>query len=184
MKHQLLLFFLLITIEQVSAQTISRTVFPTNGINYTDSNIQVSATIGETFTQTFLTNDIIASQGFQQVDSLSALYLYLTFFIQGYYIDNYKMKAVLYNSGIGSDTTITDTVEVRIINSTPPYLVKQSIKSLLHTDGKLNCKLNPMLLGGSYYISLHHRNIIETWSANPIVFNRNTYYDFSISEGN
>lgn len=170
--------------EHLTAQTISRSVFPTNGINYTDSNIQVSSTIGETFTQTFLTNDIIASQGFQQADSLSALLLYLTFFIEGYYIDNHKMKAVLYNSGISSDTNITDTVEVRIINSTPPYLVRQSLKSLLHTDGKLNCKLNPMLLGGSFYISLHNRNIIETWSANPIFFNKNTYYNFSITEGN
>jgi len=168
--------------EQISAQSISRSVFPTNWINYTDSNIQVNATIGETFTQTFLTNNIIASQGFQQVDSLSALSLYLTCFIQGYYISNHKMMSVLYNSGISSDTNITDTVEVRIINSTPPYLVRQKIKSLLYTNGKLNCKLNPMLSGGSYYISLSHRNIFETWSAHPIFFNKNTYYDFSISE--
>jgi hypothetical protein len=181
MKHQLLLFFLLITMEQLSAQTISRSVFPTNGINYTDSNIQVSATIGETFTQTFLTNDITASQGFQQADSLSTLSLHLTFFIQGYYLHNYQMKPVLYNSGISSDTSITDTVEVRIINPAPPYLVRQTIKALLHTNGKLNCTLNPMLLGNSYYISLHHRSIIETWSAHPITFSKNTYYDYSVS---
>lgn len=170
--------------EHISAQTISRSVFPTNGINYTDSNIQVSATIGETFTQTFLTNDIIASQGFQQVDSLSALSLYLTFFIQGYYLQNYQMKPVLYNSGISSDTSITDTVEVRILNAAPPFLVRQKVKALLHTNGKLNCTLNPMLLGNSYYISLHHTSIIETWSAHPITLSKNTYYDFSISEGN
>jgi hypothetical protein len=168
--------------EQLSAQTISRSVFPSIGINYTDSNIQVNATIGETFTQAYQTNDIIASQGFQQVDSLNPLSLYLTFFIQGYYIGNHKMNAVLYNSGISSDTTITDTVEVSIINANPPYLIRQKVKSILYTDGKFNCKLNPFLSGGSYYISLSHRNVFETWSAHPIYFNKNTYYDFSIAE--
>ena len=180
MKNQLLLLFFLITMEQLSAQTISRSVFPSIGINYTDSNIQVNATMGETFTQAFQTNNIIASQGFQQVDSLNKLSLYLTFFIQGYYIGNHKMMSVLYNSGVSSDTNITDTVEVRIINSTPPYLIKQKVKSILYTDGKLNCELNPFLSGGSYYISLRHRNMFETWSAHPIFFNKNTYYDFSI----
>ena len=94
------------------------------------------------------------------------------------------MNAVLYNSGISSDTTITDTVEVSIINANPPYLIRQKVKSILYTDGKFNCKLNPFLSGGSYYISLSHRNVFETWSAHPIYFNKNTYYDFSIAEWN
>ena len=181
MKHQLLLICLFITMQQVNAQTISRYVIPTNGSEYKDSNIHVSATVGETFTYTLNNNIITATQGFQQPDSLGLDTLHLTFFIQGYYINNHQMSPALFNSGICSDASITDTVEVSIINSTAPYAVRQTTKAVLHTDGKLDCTFHPMLLGNSYYISLRHRSIVETWSANPITLSKNTYYDFSTS---
>lgn len=181
MKNLLILICFISTTQYLTAQSISRSVLPSYGGNYTDSNLQVSYTIGETFTQTLSTNDIIATQGFQQPDSLSPIALHLTFFIQGYYINNHEMSPALYNSGIGSDLDIVDTVEVNIINATSPYAVRQTIKAVLHTDGKLHCTLNPMLLGNSYYISLRHRSIVETWSANPIPLIKNTYYDFSTS---
>ena len=59
----ILLICLLITMQQVNAQTISRYVIPTNGSEYKDSNIHVSATIGETFTYTLNNNNITATQG-------------------------------------------------------------------------------------------------------------------------
>ena len=52
MKHLLILSYLLISLHTLSAQTISRYVIPTNGSEYKDSNIHVSATVGETFTFT------------------------------------------------------------------------------------------------------------------------------------
>ena len=54
--------------QQVNAQTISRYVIATNGSEYKDSNLHVSATIGETFTFTLNNNNITATQGFQQPD--------------------------------------------------------------------------------------------------------------------
>ena len=181
MKNLLLLFCLISTTQYLAAQSISRSVLPSHGGNYTDSNLQVSYTIGETFTQTLSTNDVIATQGFQQPDSLSPIALHLTFFIQGYYINNHQMSPTLFNSGIGSDMDIVDTVEVNIIHASSPYAVAQTTKAVLHIDGKLHCTFHPMLLGSSYYISLRHRSIVETWSANPITLNKNTYYDFSTS---
>ena len=68
MKNLLILICVLLFQKQLSAQTISRYVIPTNGSEYKDSNIHVSATIGETFTFTLNNNNITATQGFQQPD--------------------------------------------------------------------------------------------------------------------
>ena len=68
MKHLLILSYLLISLHTLSAQTISRSVISTIGSECQDSNIHVSATVGETFTYTLNNNNITATQGFQQPD--------------------------------------------------------------------------------------------------------------------
>jgi hypothetical protein len=35
--------------------------------------------------------------------------------------------------------------------------------------------------GQTYYIKVNHRNVIETWSANPVLFSQTTSYDFTTS---
>ena len=68
MKYNLILLCFLLSLQQLYAQSISRYVIATNGSEYKDSNIDVSATIGETFTSTLNNNNITAPQGFQQPD--------------------------------------------------------------------------------------------------------------------
>ena len=68
MKYNLILLCFLLSLKQLSAQSISRSVISTIGSEYKDSNIHISATIGETFTFTLNNNNITATQGFQQPD--------------------------------------------------------------------------------------------------------------------
>jgi hypothetical protein len=179
MKHTLTIIILLFSLQTLSAQTISRSVIPTTGGHYADSNLQVSYTIGEPITHTLSNGNIILTQGFQQPDSLVSISLHLTCFIQGYYLWNGEMQPALYNQGVSNDPYLTDTVEIQILESTPPYQVVQSTQALLHTNGSMTCKLNPSLFGHAYYIALQHRNAIETWSAAPVQMTGNTAYNFS-----
>ena len=179
MKY-ILIFLLSISITISSqAQTISRYVIPTTGGEYNSNQLQVSYTIGEPITKTVSNGNIILTQGFQQPDSMVAITLHLTCFIQGYYLWNGEMQPALYNQGVSNDPYLTDTVEIQILASTPPYQGVQSTQALLHTNGSMTCKLNPSLFGHAYYIALQHRNAIETWSAAPVQMSGNTAYNFS-----
>ena len=68
MKYKILstLVILCVISSKLHAQTISRSVIPTNGGYYAGSSIQVSYTLGETFTKTLSQGNIILTQGFQQ----------------------------------------------------------------------------------------------------------------------
>jgi hypothetical protein len=112
--------------QQVSAQTISRYVIATYGSEYKDSNIQVSATIGETFTYTLNNNNITATQGFQQPDDVPGggnVAVNLKLFLHGYYDNNGLMQKVLYNQGEVSDPTsaLADSVTVELHRSVPIF---------------------------------------------------------------
>jgi len=54
-----------------------------------------------------------------------------------------------------------------------------SEKAILHTDGTALVQFPGATLGNSYYVSIKHRNSIETWSAAPITLSSTTSYDFS-----
>jgi hypothetical protein len=179
MKHFFLLSGFLLSLQALNAQTISRSVIAAQGGHYADSALQVSYTVGEPITQTLSAVNLMLTQGFQQPDSMVSISLNITCFIQGYYLWNGEMQPVLYNQGISTDLSVTDTLGVQIIEANPPYNVVQNLQAILHTNGTLSCKLNPSLFGHAYYIALQHRNAVETWSANPVTINGNTAYNFS-----
>jgi len=55
-----------------------------------------------------------------------------------------------------------------------------SVKTILNKNGTVTCTFPPV--SGLYYVVVKHRNAIETWSANPVVFNTTpVYYNFSTS---
>ena len=78
--------------------------------------------------------------------------LNLTIFIQGFYDS-------------GTDAMITDTVRVKIRNSSSPYAIVDSAKGILSTSGTVALSFNNISNGVNYYIQLKHRNTIETWSS-------------------
>ncbi|MEO8148243.1 MAG: M36 family metallopeptidase [Bacteroidia bacterium] len=105
--------------------------------------------------------------------------LNLTAFLQGYYIGSSTMTAALYDLGLSTDPTATDTIEVNLWsagslgNSNPDH----SYKTIIHSNGSAVVSLGAV--NGNYYIAVKHRNAIETWSANPVTIASSTAYNFS-----
>jgi hypothetical protein len=102
-------------------------------------------------------------------------------FLEGFYKGNGSMAPTLSDLEIINDITATDSVQVNLwsagslSNASPDY----NAKVILHTDGTASVQFPGATLGNSYYVSIKHRNSIETWSAAPILISSNTSYDFS-----
>ncbi len=115
-------------------------------------------------------------------DSIIKVNNYSTFsiktYLEGYYAGNGLLQSVLFNQGQNLPITLSDTVTVELHEPTYPYTVYSSRKELLETNGNISTIL-PSLTAQSKYISIKHRNSIETWSANPVLLSQNTQYDFT-----
>ncbi len=104
--------------------------------------------------------------------------LNLKAFLQGYYLSGSTMQPVLYNQGVSSDMTLTDTVEVLVYDASAPHTQVASQNVVLLTDGTVTCSLPP--LTGLYYIGIRSRNTLLTWSANPVLLGTTpATYDFT-----
>lgn len=108
----------------------------------------------------------------------NALRLNLKLFIEGYYQGTQKMEPVLLNTGLDMHPNICDTIIVEIHASTAPYALLTTTNAILKTDGNAAVYLPNGLLGGSYYIVVKGRNMIETWSKLPVVLTTTTSYSF------
>ena len=107
--------------------------------------------------------------------------LNLKVFFEGFYVANGLMKAVLFENNSSADPTSCDTITVELHNATAPYTIFISTSGILHTNGNINIMLPALVINNSYYIVIHHRNSLETWSKNPIFFNSTSMsFDFTI----
>jgi len=106
------------------------------------------------------------------------LTLNLKLYVQGYYESAGLMKPALYNQGFIANTNISDVIFVELRKAIPPYEMVANSSPFLNTDG--SCTTTFQVLTGFYYIVIKHRNSIETWSADPVLFTTLTVnYDFS-----
>ena len=106
--------------------------------------------------------------------------LNLKLYLQGYYdAGSGFMQPVLLNQGVGSSITETDTITVELHNPGSPYAIVSSAKAVLRTDGTVSLNFTPV--SGSYYIVVKHRNVMQTWSANPVSVDPSfeSFYDFT-----
>ena len=94
----------------------------------------------------------------------------LKVFIEGFFINNGKMKAVLYDRGMSSDSTTCDSITVELRDPVQPHSIVVSVSTLLHTNGKAVIVFPHTIFNQSYYVVVRHRNSIETWSKNPVLF--------------
>lgn len=81
---------------------------------------------------------------------------------------------------------VPDTLSVYMRNTVAPYEIVDSAK--VYTDAalpdfyKIVISFENIIQGSTYYLTVNHRNSIETWSANPIMINSDTtVYDFTSS---
>lgn len=102
--------------------------------------------------------------------------------IEGYYnLENSQMNSILYNLNITADTSLVDSLSIKIwhpddlVDSLPTF----TVNALINKNGIVNLSLPISLVGGYYYISLNHKNSLETWSANTVKLMPNSTYDFS-----
>ncbi len=109
--------------------------------------------------------------------------LNITTFLEGFYTGNGTMRANLYDLGISTNDTETDSVDVNLwsvanlSSSTPDF----TVRSVLHTNGTLTAVFPGATLNNSYYVALKHRNSLEIWSAAPVTIASTTNHDFSSS---
>jgi hypothetical protein len=86
------------------------------------------------------------------------------------------MLPVLSNQGIGSNPSLTDSIDVILRQPTSPYAIAATKRVALNTNGTAVAILP--ILTGSYYIVVKHRNALETWSALPVSASIGSY-DFT-----
>lgn len=110
--------------------------------------------------------------------NIPSVQLNLGLFIEGYYTDVNEMRPVLANSSISSNLLECDSVEVELRGMNSPYAVFANYTTVLRTDGLASLSLPISFLGGTYYIVVKGRNLIETWSKIPVTLTALTNYNF------
>jgi hypothetical protein len=138
----------------VSLSGASITISPTTTTTYTVTGTNTANGCTNTATRVITVNNCSST-------------LNLKCFIQGYMNTTTTMRPCLFNQGVSTSSTITDTINVQLRNSTSPYTIVSSIKAILNTNGTAVCTFNPITTG-SYYLVVNHRNSIQTWSLNPV----------------
>jgi hypothetical protein len=162
----------------VSFNGTSATSFTVN------SNSQITATVpagATTGTISVTVNEVcttVSSTPFTVNDS--TITLNLNVFVEGFYLGNGLMQAVLFDQNIVTDPTVCDYITVELRESLNPLNpVVSSITTILHIDGTAQITLPSTINGGDYYIVIKHRNTIETWSKVPVTFTSVTNFDFT-----
>ncbi|GBL36081.1 hypothetical protein EMGBS15_16760 [Filimonas sp.] len=103
--------------------------------------------------------------------------LNLKLYLEGYYTGAGLMTATLSNQGIGTNQTITDSIDVDLYDTSLSYI--ETTKTVLNTNGTASCSF-VYALPGNYYVVIRQRNCIETWSALPIFLTAiPSTYDFT-----
>ncbi|MEO6695104.1 MAG: hypothetical protein ABIY50_12880, partial [Ignavibacteria bacterium] len=77
---------------------------------------------------------------------------------------------------------ITDTAKVYLRNTSTPYTIVDSSKAILDSNGMGSFTFSNAVNGTPYYLAMHHRNSIETWSASGKTFTSGLLsYNFTLS---
>ena len=100
-------------------------------------------------------------------------------FIEGFYEGNGLMVSSVSPVDYPG---ICDTINVELHEVSAPHSVAFSVKNVIHKNGTGSFVFPSTALGKFYYIVVHHRNAIETWSAGPVLFNSITNFDFTVSK--
>ena len=163
----------------VSGTQVTNTTTATASGSYTWSNNGQTYTVSGTYTGNEVNCEIQVLN--LTITPVIAGILNLKVYLEGYYISGGQMRSALVNSGVSSNSSISDTIKIQLRSHSSPNTVVLSTDILLSTNGIATLTIPENLLGGNYYIAVYHRNSLETWSTNPILFAMNTSYDFTIS---
>jgi subtilisin-like proprotein convertase family protein len=96
--------------------------------------------------------------------------LNLKVLIQGLYSGNGHMNPALYTAEMSANPVASDSVTVELHNTTSPFAQVMSAKGIMNNSGNVTLVFPSSVSGNSYYLAIRHRNSIETWSKNPVLF--------------
>jgi len=173
--------FCLVTLI-LSKFSFSQEVISTGGDYFIYQNgPSVSLTIGEGVAETYILNEGILTNGFQQPPGKNNP-LDITVFLQGLYASASMMNPAMDEVEPRWGPTIADHITVELHDASDYSKKIASVGDIvLNTDGTALLSL-PYHINGNYYITIKHWNSIETVSAHPISFaGGTTSYDFSDS---
>lgn len=98
---------------------------------------------------------------------------------------NIDLKLILFIEGFYNsflNSMVSDTVKIYLRNSTSPFSIKDSSKSFISSNGTGTFYFSNADVNTFYYLSLRHRNSIETWSSQTVLFSEASLsYNFSSS---
>ncbi|MEO8664013.1 MAG: YCF48-related protein [Ignavibacteria bacterium] len=141
------------------------------GLSWTSSNPGGSTTVGLSLpdknTWYTIGDRNTYFQVWRKLDNITSISLNLTMEIEGFW---------------NGTTMVGDTVTVQLRSSTAPYAVIDQSKEFVNKNGYATYEFNSAP-SGSYYITLQHRNALETWSSAPVAMTAggNIGYDFTTS---
>lgn len=116
------------------------------------------------------------------VDSCS-IALHVKLFLQGFYAGSGQLASALFNQGVSSNPFHCDSVAVSLHEPNFPYAVLETKQVMLDVNGQAQAYFltTPP---GTYYVSITHRNSIQTFLNTPIVLGpTTTMYDLTLSSG-
>ena len=116
--------------------------------------------------------------------------LNLNALIEGYYLGGGLMQPVMYNAieialgGSYPNTTDCDTITVELHDQLSPGIVVPDgvSQAMLHIDGTALVTFPGTIQGGSYWIVVKNRTMVETWSSQPVTFGPTTSYNFTVMD--
>ena len=116
-----------------------------------------------------------------QIDEFcNGVALNLKVIIEGFYLGNGTMAAVADPTNFPN---LCDTITVELHNELSPYALMQSVVSTIDINGNGQFLFPGDVLNNSYYIVIRHRQTIEIWSKNPVLFNTPVVsFDFTTPE--
>jgi hypothetical protein len=170
-KHLFSLVIGIIVLQSANSfsQSLSPKVTPAAGAVFNGGAYALSWTLGESFYKTLQSGNTTITQGFQQPYILLKIFN-LKVFLQGFYTGNGMMQPVLYSNALSNDETACDSITVELHDATNYDNVIASATDILHTDGNATFRFPWAIGNNAYYIVIRHRNSIETWSKNPVLF--------------
>ena len=158
--------FILASQVYLNGSSVAFTIVNDNKITFT---IPVGANTG--YLQ--ITNNCFLGQ------SPTPLYIFPTqvqlnikMLIEGFCKVNGKMQPIL-------TATTCDSISVELRQSTSPYSILYSTKSVVDTNGNASFVYSGFAYNNEYYLSVTGRNFLNTWSAQPLLITNTTSYDFT-----
>ncbi|MBK7253013.1 MAG: FG-GAP repeat protein [Ignavibacteria bacterium] len=151
-------------------RSISPTIDPETETPYatvTDSTYLDTTPLSGAYYYFIVAQDVHNNKSPVAITESPNMTLNLTMFIEGFY-------------NAGSNSQVSDTILVELRNSASPFAIADQSTALVSANGSVQLKFGNAI-NGNYYITVKHRNSIETWSAGVIALSRTTPASFDLA---